>query len=91
MKYFGCNLNIIGSCFDGYIRIWDFHTGENKNSIFSGNKGLIGITFWDDYHLFCGSDNNKLKVIDLEKGIVLNEIKGLKDILCTVQKIEHPL
>ena len=91
MKYFKNILYLIGSCFDGFIRTWDFHSGENLISIDSGNKGLIGICFWDDNYLFCGDSAKLLKIIDFQKRIVIKEFYGLKDFLCTLKKIEHPI
>ena len=71
MKYFKNILYLIGSCFDGFIRTWDFHSGENLISIDSGNKGLIGICFWDDNYLFCGDSAILLKIIDFQKRIII--------------------
>ena len=90
INYFKNTLKIIGSCFDGYIRIWDFHIGNILNIIHVDNKGLIGICLWDDKYLFCGSNNKKLNVIDIEKELIVNKYVGLKNILCTVIKINHP-
>ena len=90
INYFKNILKIIGSCFDGYIRIWDFHIGNILNIIHVDNKGLIGIYLWDDKYLFCGSNNKKLNVIDIEKELIVNKYVGLKNILCTVIKINHP-
>ena len=83
-------LEIIGSCFDGFLRIWDFHSGDILNSIYTGNKGLIGICLLTDNYLFCGSNDKLLKVIDLEKGNIVKKYLGLKGILCTLKIIKHP-
>ena len=32
-----------------------------------------------------------MKVIDLNKGLVLKKFKGLNDILCTLIKFNHPI
>ena len=89
IKYFKNILKIIGSCFDGFIRIWNFHSGDILNIISSGNKGLIGICLWNDNYLFYGTNDQLLKVINIEKGIVQNIFKGLKNNLCTLKKINH--
>ena len=90
VKYYKNNLCLIGSCFDGYIRIWDFHKGDYNNSFYSGAKGLIGLCFWDDKFLFCGDSDKLLKVMDLESGIIIKKYFGLNEALCTVQKIDLP-
>ena len=91
IKYFGNILYIISSNFDGYIRIWDFHSNEIIFTIYGGNKGLIGICFWDDTYIFSGASDQLLRVINLKKRKINKEFSGLKDILCTVQKINHPI
>ena len=90
IHYFKNILKIIGSCFDGYIRIWDFHIGNILNIIHVDNKGLIGICLWDDKYLFCGNNKKELNVIDIEKELIVNKYIGLNNILCTVHKINHP-
>ena len=91
IKYFKNVLKIIGSCFDGYIRIWDFDSGDILKIIYAEHKGLIGICTWNDNFLFCGTNDKLLKVIDLNKGIVLKKYRGLNDILCTLTKFNHPI
>ena len=91
IKYFESMLYIISSNFDGYIGIWDFHSKENIFTIYGGNKGLIGICFWDDTYIINGAADKLLRVIDLKKRKIIKEFTGLKDILCTIQKIKHPV
>ena len=91
IKYIKNVLKIIGSCFDGYIRIWDFDTGDILKIIYAEHKGLIGICDWDENFLFCGTNDKILKIIDLNKGLVLKKFKGLNDILCTLIKFNHPI
>jgi len=90
IKYSKNVLKLIGSCFDGYIRIWDFDSGDILKIIFTKSKGLIGICDWDENFLFCGTNDQALRVIDLNNGIVLKKIYGLNDILCTLIKFNHP-
>ena len=90
VKYFKNVLKLISSCFDGYIRIWEFHSADILNIIYTGKKGLIGMELWDDKYLFCGNKDKILKIIDIEKGLILNNFYGLNDSLCTIKKIKHP-
>ena len=52
---------------------------------------MIGICFWDDTYIFSGASDQLLRVIDLKKRKINKEFSGLKDILCTVHKINHPI
>ena len=90
IKYLKNILKIIGSCFDGYIRIWNFDSGDILKVIYAEHKGLIGICDWNENFLFCGTNDKILKVIDLNKGIILKKYYGLNDILCTLKKFNHP-
>ena len=45
-------LQLIDSCEDGNIRIWNFHSGIQLNKIRTNNGCLYGISFWDDDLLF---------------------------------------
>ena len=89
IKYFNNILKIIGSCYDGYIRIWEFHSGDILNTIDTGNKGLIGICLWNDNYLFGGTKENLLKLINLEKNKVEKIIYDSTGNLCTIKKINH--
>ena len=45
-------LKLIDSCEDGYIRIWDFHSGKQLNKIYVVSDWLYGICLCDDDYLF---------------------------------------
>ena len=90
IKYFKNILKLICSCFDGYIRIWEFNTGEIINIIYACKKGVIGMALLDDKYIFCGNNDKILEVIDIENGKILNKFNGLNEIFCTIKKIKHP-
>ena len=89
LKYDKNILKIIGSCYDGFIRIWDFHTGDILNIIYTGNKGLVGLCLWNDKYIFCGTKGKLLKIINLEKNKMEKIIYNLTGNICTIKKFKH--
>ena len=82
-------IKLIESCFDGKIRIWDFHTGILLNKINVCNEWLRGICLWNKNYLFVGCDDKTIKLIDLNKNIIIKDlIKSNRDMLA-VKKIYH--
>ena len=82
-------IKLIESCYDGNIRIWDFHKGNLLNKINISNEWLRGICLWNKNYLFVGCDDKTIKLIDLNKNIIIKDlIKANRDML-TVKKICH--
>ena len=65
-------IKLIECCYDGYIRIWNFHSGEKINKIKACNEKLYCIYFWDNNNFLVGCNDNSIKIIDLSKGIIQN-------------------
>ena len=82
-------LKIIESCEDGNIRIWNFNSGDLLNKINISNKSLYGICLWDNNYLFVGCADNTIKLVDLNKNIILNNLKGHDTKVVTIKKINH--
>ena len=89
-NFIGNEINLVESDTFGYIRIWDFNTGLLLNKCLVGkNLKLRGICLWNQNYLFVGSNDKKLKLIDLENGAKIDNIKcGIE--ICTIKKIYHP-
>ena len=81
-------IKLIDSCFDGNIRIWNFHTGDLLDKIHVDDIRLYGICLWNKNYLFVGSDN--LKLIDLSNGITIGCFQGHCGPVQTIKKIFHP-
>jgi hypothetical protein len=83
-------VKIIESCEDGFIRIWDFHNGKLLNKIEIKDKKLYGVCLWNDNFLLVGSDDEEksLKLIELKKNFVINNIKT-EGIIINSKKIIH--
>ena len=82
-------LKIIESCYDGFIRIWNFHSGLLLTKI-KCFIPLFGITLWNDNYLFAGCSDNSIKLIDLEKKLIIKSLKSHSNKVLTVKKIIHP-
>lgn len=81
-------VKMIQSGADGSIYIWDFHSAKLLNRIFVSDGKLYGLCLWDKDYLFVGCDDNKLKLIDLRKDFVLNNIEA-EGLIISIRKIEH--
>ena len=90
-NFIGKEVRIVESDTSGYIRIWDFNSGSLLNKCLVGkNIKLRGICLWNQNYLFVGSDDKKIKLIDLDNGVKINSIK-CNDCICTIKKINHPI
>ena len=84
---------LIESCVDGFIRFWNFHTGTFLNKIDTSTDnfiGIFGICLWNKKYLFTGCNNSEIKLIDLEKKIIVQKLHGHKKVITCIKKIIHP-
>ena len=83
-------IKLIESCFDGNIRIWNFHTGKLLNKInICKKEWLRGICLWNKNYLFVGCDDKTIKLVDLNKNKIIKDlIKSDRDMLA-IKKIYH--
>ena len=81
-------INLIESCVDGLVCVWNFHSGELLIKI-ECCKGiqLRGICIWDDNNIFVGGDDNSIKLIDFKSGKLLKSYTGQSGTICTLSKI----
>ena len=82
---------IIDSCEDGFIRIWNFHSGLLLNKIKINGDNLNGICLWNSNYLFVGCDEGTIKLIDLINGIMVEELIGHNKEVLSIKKVEHPI
>ena len=83
-------LKLIGSSYDGIIRIWNFHSGELLRRITSSNNKIYGMCLWDNLYLFVGCYDKTIKLIDLKNGKVVKNLEGHNKDVLTIKKIIHP-
>ena len=81
-------INILDSCDDGIIRIWDFHLGLLINKIKVNEGNLYGMCLWDEKYLFVGCNHKIIKIIDLNEGII-KDLEGHNNEVLTIKKINH--
>lgn len=82
--------NIITSCDDHFIRIWDFHTSRLINKIEFENIKLDRICLYNEHYLLAGSDDNSIKIIDISKGEIIKSLDGHKGKICTIKTKSIP-
>ena len=82
-------LKLVESCGDGFIRIWNFHSGDLLTKIDCKN-GLLGICIWSHEYLFTGCKDNTIKLIDIKNEKIIKSFIGHNNYVCTIRKIVHP-
>ena len=82
-------IKLIESCYDGNIRIWNFHSGELIKKIKVANW-LYGICLWNNKYLFVGCIDKTIKIIELKRGIIIKNLEGHNNRVLTIKKIIHP-
>ena len=82
-------IKLIESCDDKYIRIWNFHTAQLIKRLKADNS-LNGLCLWNNNFLFSGCRDHTIKLFDLSKGTISNELKGHDSELTTIIKTFHP-
>ena len=83
-------LELIESCFDGNIRIWNFHYGILLNKIKIINYALFGICLWKTNYLLVGCEDKSIKLIELKNGLLIQNLAGHKKWVISIKKINHP-
>ena len=96
-EHFSFNINnieeiikLIESSYDGNIRIWNFITGELLKKIYICKNSLYSICLWNNDTLFASSYDKKLRLINLNTGIIINSVNQNSEII-SIKKINHPL
>ena len=82
-------IQLIDSCRDGNIRIWDFHLAILLKKIFVGGY-LIGICLWNKDYLFIGGSNKNIILIELNNGKIIKNLEASNNYIVCVKKIIHP-
>ena len=82
-------VKLIESGGDGNIRIWNFHSGLLLNKINTNKIGIRSICLWNSKYLFVGF-YEILKIIDLQKGIIIKEINCSYYTMNSIKKILLP-
>ncbi len=79
---------LIESIGNGYIQIWNFHSGQLIKSIQISQLGIYNICLWNNKYLFVGC--NKLKLMDLTNFKIIENYKIYDIDVLNIKKIIHP-
>ena len=82
-------IQLIDSCRDGNIRIWDFHLAILLKKINIGGY-LIGICLWNQDYLFISGSERNIILVELNKGKIINNLIASNKYIVCVKKIIHP-
>ena len=88
---YGKKRNLIDSCDDGYLRIWDFHSANLLDKIKISEGRLYGICLWNYKYLFVGVNDRYIKLIDLKNKKIFKISNVFITNISSFQKIKHPL
>ena len=80
-------IKLIGTTEDGYIRIWNFHTGLLINKIEVSNCSIYGICLWSEDYAFVASRDKSIKLVDIKSGRIVNNLIGCDNYVLTLKKI----
>ena len=80
-------IRLFETCWDGNIRIWNFHAGELIIKI--KIDCLQGLCLNNNNYLYVGCDNY-IKVIDLTNGKIIKSLEAHDKEILTIKTIIHP-
>ena len=84
-------IKLIEGGFDGYVRIWNFHSPLLINKIKStDNSPIISLCLWDKNFLFIGSEDAKIKLVDLNRRKIIKTLLGHNKLIINIQIINLP-
>ena len=83
-------VEMIESCNDAYIRIWNFHTGKLIKKIKPCNSRLYGICLWYKEYVLVGCEDETIKLIDLKNEKNIMSLTGHTGRVFTVKTINLP-
>lgn len=77
---------------NGWLRIWEYDTAIMvKKILTSNNCNLRGIVLWNENYVIAASSDKTYKVIDIKEDKVAYSQACHENVLCTVQKLIHPI
>lgn len=76
---------------NGYIRIWKIESKILYKTIIIPQSNLRGICFWNETYIIAASSTKNAVIIDITKDVVVGNLTGHTNVLCSVMKINHPL
>ena len=81
---------MIESCCSGNVIVWNFHSKDIIKIIHVNDEWLYGIGFLEKNILYVGCKNGEIKIIDINKGKIINNFTIHNEKVLTIKKINHP-
>jgi hypothetical protein len=75
----------------GNFNIWDIDNGNSLFNLRIKKSCLRGVCIWNDEHVLVAGSDKCLYVIDYLNKKIIGKLTGHKNVVCTVQKIIHPI
>ena len=82
-------INLIDSCQNGFISIWNFHLGILLHKINIGYNYLEGICLWNEKYIFVGGGDNSIKLIEIKNGLIIKSLKGHNENVLSIKKNDN--
>jgi WD40 repeat protein len=76
---------------NGYLRIWNIKNAQIALTIHVTGCSLRGFCIWNSQYVLAASSDKSVKVIDLNSNSVSSIPKSHNNVICSVEKIVHPL
>ena len=83
-------IKMFDSCYDGKIRIWNFHSGKLLQKINVSDKNLYGFCLWDDENILVGCQDKTIKLINIRNENSINYLKGHNIRVVSIKNLVHP-
>ena len=80
-------VKIIECDFNGYIRIFNFHTGD---LLFQNRAGGSGLCYWNDNYIFATERYDRFALIDICSPRIKHYYSKHKNNVCKIIKLIHP-
>ena len=78
--------------FYGYIRIWNFHSGNLIKKIEICRRiPLVSMCLWNKNYLLVSCVDYTIKLVDFKNYAFIKSFKGHNNEVCTLKKIIHPM
>ena len=82
-------IKLIDSSFDGFVRIWNFHSNILLNKINLNSGKLYGICLFNEDNIFIGCEDKTMKLLNIKNMKVIKEFKGHEREVITIKKAQH--
>lgn len=81
-------IKIIFPSEEGFISIFNFHSGNILNKINFNHEALLSLCLWNNDFLFVGGRNKTINLINLKKGEIVKKNVGHNHWICSIKKVD---